>query len=680
MNNALSCLDEALNIYLIGPNIFQEYTSKGQNLPKIQNLHHPMQAHVAHLSGLIHDISGNVAKSLWNYTTAIRLYNHVYSTKNLYSASVMHSMGNLFYRNGSTSAAMKCYNDCLDSRSALLGSRHSAIADTLYNLAGIYSTLFEYNNCISIYAQCLKIRIFTEGNGGAGVAQTLLNMGIIHARFGAFKKAMQCLEGALNVRNNRVKDLDKTKTNLTREYLGDCDETHNESLSILQKQYKVEISELGVALHNLGNIHLKIGQVDVAIQRYKEALDLRRKQCGFGDGGFAEISQLAEYEDIVEMNYEELQSMADTLHNLGWSYELKNMFEQALSCFNEALVIKRGISSDSVTHKMARRASNETIFVPRNEHVISSNTISSAITLLRIGSIHVKLSNYDISLSYYESALRIQRLQLGRDHIAVARTLSDMGHVLKRKMKPFQEITSGGSRTDTLNCNAIAMKCFNEALRISRRRFGPYHLTVAGVMYDLGTIYDIQGDHINALNYFKDSLSIYGQRYTNILCKRITHSAVDSHVSYKNSEMDDNDHELFNPTCLDNILTSCAGAGSGFPSPFHASATDKEKQQFYMAATALDNAAQRVGLNNLTILFGLSGNTNISGKELWKFKLQFYLVKLIEHISTAAVDPVREIIQKNIQRTIKQLEKLQLHATINSYDSTSNQFLYLIPE
>ena len=96
MNNALSCLDEALNIYLIGPNIFQEYTSKGQNLPKIQNLHHPMQAHVAHLSDLIHDISGNVAKSLWNYTTAIRLYNHVYSTKNLFSASVMHSMGNLF--------------------------------------------------------------------------------------------------------------------------------------------------------------------------------------------------------------------------------------------------------------------------------------------------------------------------------------------------------------------------------------------------------------------------------------------------------------------------------------------------------------------------------------------------------------------------------------------------------
>ena len=81
--------------------------------------------------------------------------------------------------------------------------------------------------------------------------------------------------------------------------------------------------------------------------------------------------------------------------------------------------------------------------------------------------------------------------------------------------------------------------------------------------------------------------------------RHVLYSPIDSHVSNKASEMNDKDHECFDPTCLDNILTSCAGAGDIFLSSFPASTTDTETQQFYIVATALAHAVQRVGFKQL---------------------------------------------------------------------------------
>ena len=45
-------------------------------------------------------------------------------------------------------------------------------------------------------------------------------------------------------------------------------------------------------------------------------------------------------------------------------------------------------------------------------------------------------------------------------------------------------------------------------------------------------------------------------------------------------------------------------------------------------ATSSTTTAQRVGLNYVTILFGLPANTHISGNRLWKFKVQLDLVNV----------------------------------------------------
>ena len=158
-----------------------------------------------------------------------------------------------------------------------------------------------------------------------------------------------------------------------------------------------------------------------------------------------------------------------------WAYEVIGVLEKALACFNEALVLKR-----SLPHLLGANIPIEeaTAVVPLDDHMNKCTSMTSANTLQRIGSIHIKLYNYDIALSYYKTALRIQRRSLGKDHIVVACTLSEMGKIMKQRMKSTYDLFGN----DTVGLDKVAMKCFTESLRITQRQFGSNHKAVADVV------------------------------------------------------------------------------------------------------------------------------------------------------------------------------------------------------
>ena len=72
-------------------------------------------------------------------------------------------------------------------------------------------------------------------------------------------------------------------------------------------------------------------------------------------------------------------------------------------------------------------------------------------------------------------------------------------------------------------------------------------------------------------------------------------------------------------------------------------------------AKSSTTTAQRVGLNYVTILFGLPANTNISGNELWKFKLQLYLVNVCS-LTTDCNNTSKYIVHYVIQLTLLKLQ------------------------
>ena len=659
---SLGCIDESLSLYLSSPeqSIESKVKDSNNNDTKLvgQKTKHPMQAHIAHITGLIYDAIGSITQALWNYNTAIRLLNSIYTPKNMFTASVLHSLGDLFLVTNNKSSAMQCFQDSLDIRNHLLGSSHPAIANSLVKLAGLHEGQSGYLTSISMYAQCLKIRMAFEGNDGTGVVITLLEMGILHSKYGYNKKAFECLIGALKVRKDRVQAA-KSHCSTLLELKGidaaEIDEKESSQgtgKNTNQVLFDEEV-EMARVLFHLGNVQMKLGDIDKSFKFYDESLLLRRKLCGFGDGCYSIYIQ--EHGDKVSLlNHDILKEMANTLHNIGWVWEMKNMQQQALSCYYEALVIKRSLCpSIDVTYNEESE---------KDDYVRSANDLSSAITLIRIGSIHVKLHNYEISLSYYKSALRIQRRLLGHDHIAVAQTLSDMGQILRQRAHyPLLD----GSAPDTASINKAAMKCFNEALRISKQTYGQNHETVAGVMFDIGAMYDQGGEFNDAIHFFHHSTMVYGRVYSRTICKSFFGVSLYAPIEHEAIEDSGNDG-LSN---LGDIFTRVRQRGRGFQSPFSIENArahthfDSDRERYLRASLALAKVVGRATVKN---------GSSIQSIEILLFK--------ILDIIASGVSPLKSNWKNNLNSLAKILTMASQHATVTSETSSSAQYLHLIQE
>merc|ERR1719491_265317 len=66
-----------------------------------------------------------------------------------------------------------------------------------------------------------------------------------------------------------------------------------------------------------------------------------------------------------------------------------------------------------------------------------------------------------------------------------------------------------------------AISCYNESLRISKLRFGANHERVASVMFSLGKLHDASHDFSRAIHYYQSALSVYKQKYSQDLRRRL---------------------------------------------------------------------------------------------------------------------------------------------------------------
>lgn len=642
LKNAQLFVDESLHNYLTENrdlDIGLEQVEVGQKVK------HPMQAHIAHLSAWIHDALGLTTQAQWNYKVAIRLLNKVYTPDNLYTASAMHSLANSYLLTGNANEALTCYKEALMRRAQLLGSDHAAVADTLFKMAGIIGSSPHYTKAASMFAHCLRIRILTEGNDGENVADTLLNFALLHDKNGQYRKAQDCLEGALRVRKSRLQSIiHSCIANVEQSVENET----NDTVDCVQRRTRVEQIKLAYILHNLGNILLKMGDTSEALTYFNEALDMRRKLVGIDNGGFAMFVARNDFESALELNRGILRDMADTLHNLGGVYESQSMEQKALSCYNQALIIKRSTSKE------------KQVGFSLDDQIKSCNTLSSAFTLLRIGAIHNELHNHDVSLSYYKSAVDIQRQHLGRDHISVAQTLVDMGLILRRQMESPMEIVP--ERTPL---EQAANKYFNEALRISKLCHGPDHISVAGIMYHIGSMYDLGGNYMQAMNHYQHSANVYGREYAKTLCRSLFNV-----TSIQRTQYDcivDNDHGLFHPTTFRNNLSPIESNTSVVLSrgivQNSTRVADIDRDAYLRASLALAQVATKSGF-------------------VWMHASTFqnFVLRILHFIATNGIDPIRDTLQTNISYLMNNVAKASNHAVVNLKDTPQSNFLYLINE
>ena len=680
LKDALDYLTKAQNIYDSHLDILDQSEIKANRFVKVDKkdlwgIFHPMQAHISHLSGLIYDKLGLFDKATKEYASALRLSNILYGPSNVHSASLLHRMGVLFGAMEHYGTALKCYGDSLTMRKEVLGLNHEATADTLFDLAGLHAHLDEYEAAIKAYDDCLKIRMQTEGLYGIGVVKSLTNTGIVHARYGMYERARDCLSGALKVSKDRVQQrkasFEVTNTNSALDYASVSGHTNDSSTQ--QKIYKLarEKRELASILHHIANVYFKLGDSKRALSCFGEALRIRRWLCGHSEGStsmlelahqdFEEASEDLElayrqfYQNRASKNYhneEDLDVLADTLHSMGCVYEASKKFESALRCYNESLIIKRRSSVYCAGDMQIALAGDSKFGAAHPE------SLSYAKTLIRIGCVQSKLSNHEIALSHLEPGLRLQRRHLGRDHPNVAQTLSEMGRCLRQRGLN----TRAGSRRGS--SDAVALKCYNEALRISKLRYGPQHVVVAGILYDRGSVLDSVGDFSEAAACYKQSLRVYGRQYAHSVLSGLFRNAPANSSLKEDEELGD---ASFDPSDPFASLLFASQDGT----------TDKE--QYLRASAAFRQSILRSREVDGSSVGGLVCANVCSRNDNCLTWLELLFFQLFELAGSRIIDPVRLAIQNTIIKAIEDIDQAGAQAIVTATDINYN-FLYLIQE
>jgi len=640
-----SLLDEATDDLNLASSIYQslgylkaENGSK-DDLNSIVN--DELNAHIQLLKANTFESSGKVHFALDMYSTALRSYGALKGTTwDSYSAYVYNTIGKLHAKMHNEKAALRAFENAFSLRRERLGSDHSAVGETLYHLAGIHDRICHVDIAIDMYHEALRIQCSTEGEDTATVATTLLMIASLHMKQGNAELALEKLHGALAIRQQRVQRIQNSSPRGTY-FSGDISEDFIAISELLNDEHDnkrichdiLEKEEIGLAivLHCAGNVHVKLGEYSRAKEYYEQSLHARRRHAS---------------REVYSTNDTTKVHVCDTFHNLGCIFELQKDFEQSLKYYATSLKIKYYmLKEDATTNNQDGNMYQELVIYSEEEvldfrYLICTGSLSYATTLHRFGTVHHRNGSSTIALACLDSALRIQKHFVGIYHYTVAKTLVDMGSIL-RKMD---------------GKNEAARRCYKDAYNIRKMR-NHGGADVEHVLYHIGKLYDSDLKHRQASNYYYKAFRAYGRRYVRSIAKRVCRALL-----IQNSD-----------TVLESELEDLFSTGTSLGVPSIEETDDKLAVHFTTVAKAIHDISRKKLKRD-----GINMDLDVDAPDcLISFQLYILgLVELITALSTKVITNAR----MNAEHAVTQLEEVGTENVKISPELITYKMLYLIQE
>jgi tetratricopeptide (TPR) repeat protein len=116
-------------------------------------------------------------------------------------------------------------------------------------------------------------------------------------------------------------------------------------------------------------------------------------------------------------------------------------------------------------------------------------------TLQWIASVYRELEKHQHALEYFNEALRIKKLTVGKDHIETGNVCHNLGIVY-----------------DDLGQYKMSVKFYQEALRIRKLCLGKDDELIAESLHLMANVFLRKGDKKNSLQYYEDAIHIREQR------------------------------------------------------------------------------------------------------------------------------------------------------------------------
>ncbi|CAF1415492.1 unnamed protein product [Adineta steineri] len=336
----------------------------------------------------------------------------------------------------------------------------------------------------------------------------------------------------------------------------------DQQLRVLTDRIREEVGD-STGWKSLGNLLLKIGQLDKAEELYNVLLEQTSDEDGqatyYNQLGFINSNQ-EDYEKAIWYFKQGLEIQQKTLplnhlylatlyNNIGLVYYNMGEYSKALSYYEKALEIRQktlpanhpSLASSynnigSVYNRMGKYSKAISFYEKSLE--IQQNTLPSnhpylAISHNNTGSVYYNMGEYSKALSSHEQALEIQKKTLPSNHPSLATSYNSIG-LAYNKMVEYSKALSAHEKAfgicqKTLRSNhphfaqsynnigsvyyntkdySKALSFFEKALEIWQKTLPSNHPLLATSYHSIGTVYRNMKDYSKALSYYEHALDI----------------------------------------------------------------------------------------------------------------------------------------------------------------------------
>mmetsp|Transcript_19990 Transcript_19990/g.37604 ORF Transcript_19990/g.37604 Transcript_19990/m.37604 type:complete len:528 (+) Transcript_19990:332-1915(+) len=272
----------------------------------------------------------------------------------------------------------------------------------------------ELSQALAIFSEILRGRRERHGRKSLQAAVAMHNLGVVCMRSGRYEETVRLCDGAARIRSEKLG--------------ADCEDV---ACSLAQR---------GVAW-------MELGEYGLALESFGEALRIRKIVFGGmrrDDNDGEEEEEIVGHPLIVRL----LNNVGCALFEVGELEESRVTFESALRMQRDLMRRQRAKNTNDKTAAVMVTKDNNDVDDNDDDDDSSRDPydaidpkdayhtpLSIALALTNLGSIHLRLKEFDKSLVYFEEAVLIQESVLGEDHKIVINTKESIDFVIKSKDK-----------------------------------------------------------------------------------------------------------------------------------------------------------------------------------------------------------------------------------------------------
>jgi len=352
--------------------------------------------------------------------------------KNLVSdiASTFHNIGLLRLNCDEAAKAEKAFKQSLSLRVKKFGLDDLRVSSTLNALGGLYYKTKRYDDAFRSYKESLRIWKLNGSKSDLQTAEHYYNIALVFYAKGPYSKARVSVAECAKIRRQLCGNVSLPvaevlhlfgKISLSSGNFEDACDKLQEALAIRQKLLgKNHLLVANVHLL-MGKVHLEMEEYDKAMSSLSVALAIRAERLGKHHVSVAEVLhaigsayiEVEEYPKALETLQEALRlqrqflgpslEIAETLNTMSLVFFKSGDTEKAIELGEESLVMLK--SSAGFDHILVA-------------HVLKHN-----------GDYYQDIEAYDDAMEAYGESLRIMAAWLGREHVLLSKTLSEVGVV-----------------------------------------------------------------------------------------------------------------------------------------------------------------------------------------------------------------------------------------------------------